>query len=163
MPIAAPSIDRVSEVVKEATSKFGSSRDELIPILNYVNQSLGYIPAQALEQISSELKEPQSSLLGVASFYRMLSMKPRGRHVIQFCENAPCHVVGGRAVLKELKKLLNISTDQTTEDGMWTLITTSCLGLCAVGPVIVIDDDVYGNVEPGKVSEILGRYEEVLA
>ncbi|HMN11625.1 MAG TPA: NAD(P)H-dependent oxidoreductase subunit E [Bellilinea sp.] len=163
MPFAVPSIDRVTEVVKEATCKFGTNRDELIPILNYVNKSLGYIPSEALTIISDELNEPESNLLGVASFYRMLSTKPRGTHVIQFCENAPCHVVGGRAVLKELKEYLNISTDQTTADGKWTLITTSCLGLCGVGPVIVIDDDVYGNVEPGKIAEIIGRYEEVPA
>jgi NADH:ubiquinone oxidoreductase subunit E len=88
----------------------------------------------------------------------MLSTKPRGRHVIQFCENAPCHVVGGREVFQALKDHLNLKPGETSPDGKWSLITTSCLGLCAVGPVITIDDDVIGNVKPDQISDILARY-----
>ena len=90
----------------------------------------------------------------------MFSTKPRGKHVIQFCESAPCHVVGGREVWQALKETLNLEEDETSPDGKWSLITTSCLGLCGVGPVIVIDDDAYGNVIPEQIKDILAKYSD---
>lgn len=148
----------VLEAVQAAVDHYGASQDELIPILNEVNRALGYLPGEALDEISRQLRTPKSQLFSVASFYRMLSTKPRGRHVIQFCESAPCHVAGGREVWLAVKDQLKIDEDETTPDGMWTLITTSCLGVCAVGPVMLIDDDIYGNVTAAQVPEILGKY-----
>ncbi len=148
----------VLEAVRSAVQRHGTTRDDLIPILNDVNRELGYLPAQALDEISRLLKVPKSQLFSVASFYHMLSTKPRGRHVIQFCESAPCHVVGGREVWLSLKEHLDLKEDETSADGKWTLIKTSCLGICAVGPVIIIDEDIYGNVTPHQIPEILARY-----
>lgn len=149
----------VKEAVRAAVEQYGYSRDELIPILNEINRTLGYIPTEAMNEVSILLKSPKSQLLSVASFYQMLSTKPRGRHVIQFCESAPCHVVGGRQVWQALKDELELQPEETSADGKWTLVTVSCLGLCGVGPVIVIDEDVYGNVRPDQIRDILARYE----
>ena len=80
--------------------------------------------------------------------------------MVQFCESAPCHVVGGRQVWASLLDHLKIGPGETSPDGNWTLITTSCLGVCGVGPVIIIDDDIYGNVAPDQIAEILARYSE---
>lgn len=153
----------IIEAVDSAIENYGDSREELIPILNFVNRKLGYLPSDALEEISNRLKSPRSQLFSVASFYHMLSTKPRGRHVIQFCESAPCHVVGGREVWQALKETLNLENGETSPDGTWSLITTSCLGLCGVGPVIVVDDDAFGNVKPEQIKEILARYSETEA
>jgi len=89
----------------------------------------------------------------------MLSTQPRGRHVIKFCENAPCHVVGGKAIWDTLRENLGLENGETTPDNKWTLVTTSCIGLCSVGPVLLVDDDMYGNVTTDQIPEILGRYE----
>ncbi|HPH94806.1 MAG TPA: NADH-quinone oxidoreductase subunit NuoE [Anaerolineaceae bacterium] len=148
----------VMNAVEKAVQRYGASRDELIPILNDVNRSLGYIPAEAIEEISKLLKVSRSQLFTVASFYHMLSTKPRGKHVIQFCESAPCHVAGGREVWVTLKDTLKLESGETSPDGLWTLITTSCLGVCGVGPVILVDDDIYGNVTPDQIAGILARY-----
>lgn len=148
----------VINAVKTAIDHCGTSQDELIPILNEVNRELGYLPGEALDEISRQLRVPKSQLFSVASFYRMLSTKPRGKHVIQFCESAPCHVAGGREVWHAVRDLLKINEDETTPDGMWTLITTSCLGVCAVGPVMLVDDDIYGNVTADQVPGILAKY-----
>jgi len=153
----------IIEAVDSAIEHYGDSREELIPILNFVNRKLGYLPSDALEEISNRLKSPRSQLFSVASFYHMLSTKPRGKHVIQFCESAPCHVVGGREVWQALKETLNLENGETSPDGTWSLITTSCLGLCGVGPVIMVDDDAYGNVKPEQIKEILARYTETEA
>jgi len=148
----------IAEIVAEAISRYGAKQDELIPILTDVNRAIGYLPAEALDEISCQLHLPKSQLFSVASFYRMLSTKPRGRHVIQFCENAPCHIAGGREVWQALEDELHLSNEETSPDGKWSLLTTSCLGICGVGPVMIIDDDIFGNVEPKQIPSILARY-----
>jgi NADH:ubiquinone oxidoreductase subunit E len=158
MTVATLTGQMVLGAVDKAVQEHGTSIDELIPILNDVNRSLGYLPAQALDEISRRLRVPKSQLFSVSSFYRMFSTKPRGRHVIQFCESAPCHVVGGRQVWQSLLDYLELEPGETSPDGKWTLVTTSCLGVCGVGPVIIIDDDIFGNVAPEQVAEILARY-----
>ena len=94
-----------------------------------------------------------------ASFYELFSLKPLGRHVIRFCESAPCHVMGGREVIQALEEELELRPGETSSDMKWSLLTTSCIGVCGVGPVFVVDEDVYGNVTPGQVREILARYD----
>lgn len=149
----------VLEAVHKAVEHHGKTRGQLIPILSEVNHSLGYLPAQALEEISRMLRVPKSQMFSVATFYQMLSTKPHGKHVIQFCESAPCHVVGGRQVWQALQENLNLSASETSQDGKWSLVTVSCLGVCAVGPVIIVDDNIYGNVEPAQIPAILARYQ----
>lgn len=158
MTIGSIDNQKITEVVDRVIAHHGATMDELIPILNDVNKELGYLPGEALKQISKHLHVPRSQLFAVSSFYQMLSTKPRGRHVIQFCESAPCHVVGGREVWKTLREELKLEANETSPDGKWTLATTSCLGLCSVGPVIIIDDDVYGNLSPDQIPGILARY-----
>lgn len=147
------------EVVQAAVERHGATREELIPILTEVNRKIGYLPSEALEEISQRMHVPKSQLFSVATFYRMLSTKKLGRHVIQFCESAPCHVVGGREVWQALQDALDLEPGETTPDGKWSLVTVSCLGLCAVGPVVVVDDDIYGNVTPDQITDILAAYE----
>jgi NADH:ubiquinone oxidoreductase subunit E len=149
----------VSAVVQAAIAQHGVTSEALIPILSEVNQKLGYLPADAMTQVSRALHLPGSQLLSVASFYRMLSTQPRGRHVIQFCESAPCHVMGGRTVWSVLSETLNLEPGQTSPDGRWTLLGVSCPGICGVGPVMMIDDDLYGHLTPERIPEILERYE----
>jgi len=148
----------VIAAVQAAINRHGASQEELIPILNDINREIGYIPGEALDEVSRLLRVPRSQLFSVASFYRMFSTKPRGKHVIQFCESAPCHVAGGREVWQAIQDFLKIHEEETTEDGLWTLLTTSCLGVCAVGPVMLVDDDIYGNVDPSQVPFILQKY-----
>ncbi len=165
--MVATTIERdVSAIVQGAIEKHGAKRDALIPILSEINHALGYIPAEAFQEVQKQLQNQEEQvyvskgqLFGLASFYDMLSTKPRGRHVIKFCENAPCHVVGGKAVWDSLSEALDLKNGETTSDKKWTLVTTSCLGLCSVGPVVLIDDDLYGNVSPDQIDEILERYE----
>jgi NADH:ubiquinone oxidoreductase subunit E len=164
--IAPPAENEITSIVQTAIEKHGSKSDALIPILSEINAKLGYISREAFREVREQLQDPagqvyitESQLYGLASFYDMLSTKPRGEHVIKFCENAPCHVVGGKAVWDALREKLKINKGETTPDSKWTLVTTSCIGLCSVGPILLIDDDMYGNVTPEQIPDILGRYE----
>ena len=148
----------VERIVKEVLELHGTQEEELIPVLTAVNQKIGYIPKEAMILISDAMKISQSRLYSVASFYRMLSTKPVGRHVVKFCESAPCHVSGGRQVWNRLKEELRLEPGQTSADGRWTLVTVSCLGVCSVAPVMLIDEDIYGNLTPDQLPDILAKY-----
>ena len=159
MTVATKNGQVTIQVVRDTVTHHGAARDELIPILNDLNRQLGYLSGETLNEVSRLIGLPRSQLFGVASFYQMLSTKPLGEHVIQFCESAPCHVVGGRQLWNALREELKLNAGETSPDGKWSLVTVSCLGVCAVGPVLVIDDDLYGHVEPAQLPGILARYE----
>lgn len=155
-------VDLVDKVVKE----HGAAPDSIIPILSEINRTLGYIPIGALPEIRRRIQIPEegvfladSHVYSAASFYQMFSLKPMGRHVVRFCESAPCHVVGGRQVIEALQDELGLQPGETSKDMKWSLLMTSCIGICSVGPVFSIDDDIFGNVTPERVPEILARYE----
>jgi NADH:ubiquinone oxidoreductase subunit E len=148
----------VLSAVQKAIEVHGRNKDELIPILNFVNKRIGYLPDWALIEIGKEINIPQSRVFSVASFYDMLSTKPVGKHIIRFCESAPCPVVGGREVFQTLLDTLKVQPGETTNDGMWTFLTVSCLGVCGVGPVMMVDEDVFGNLTPDQIPGILAKY-----
>ena len=149
--------EKTISVVNEAVQQHGVSRSELIPILKTIMMRLGYISPAVILQLSHKLNLPSTEITSVATVYRMLSTSPRGKHVIQFCESAPCHVVGGNLVWQAITNTLGLQPGETSADNRWTLITTSCLGVCGIGPVMMVDTDLYGNVKPEEVPLILSR------
>ena len=114
MIVETNSEQTIEQAVSDAIERLGNHREELIPILTDVNRNLGYLPAEALEKIGMRLQVPKSQINSVASFYQMLSTKPRGTHVIKFCESAPCHVVGGRQVWEALQGHLQLKNGETS-------------------------------------------------
>lgn len=151
--------ESIREYVRSLVIEKGYEKAELIPILHEINGEYGYISDVAIKELSARMNIPTSHIYSVATFYRMFSTNPRGRHVIQFCESAPCHVAGGRLVWEKLQEVLGLEKGETSEDEKWSLLTTSCLGVCGVGPVLVIDHDIYGNVTPDQIPGILDNYE----
>ncbi len=157
----------VVRLVEKAIEEHGATAEAVIPILSEVNRALGYIPTAALPEIRRRINLSHegvfladSHLYSAASFSQLFSLQPLGKHVIRFCESAPCHVMGGRQVFQAIQEKLGLEPGETTEDGKWSLITTSCLGVCGVGPVMLVDDDIYGNVTPRRIPEILAKYRE---
>jgi NADH:ubiquinone oxidoreductase subunit E len=128
---------------------------DIVAELSDINRRLGYIPRSEVEQLAKQLRLPPAQVFGAATFYSLLSTKPRGKHIVRFCQDAPCHVAGGRAIHDAIRTTLGLQPGQTSDDGQWTFELTSCIGVCGVGPVVMVDDDVYGNVTPERVVEIL--------
>jgi len=159
MTIGVKNEKQIQSTVQKIIEEHGAGVDELIPVLLDINSTLGYLPTEALKEVSKTIKLPISRVASVASFYSMLSSVPRGRHVIQFCESAPCHIMGGRLVWQAILDKIRINAGETSQDGRWSLLMTSCLGICGVGPVMVVDDQVYGNLTPQRVSEILDQFD----
>jgi NADH-quinone oxidoreductase subunit E len=155
----------IVSLVERAVQEHGARQDAIIPILSEVNRALGYIPSAALAEIRRRIQMPadgaflaDSHLYSAASFYQMYALQPTGRHIVRFCESAPCHVVGGQKVIDEIEEELGLQPGETSQDGKWSLLVTSCIGVCSVGPVFLVDDDVYGNVTPERVAGILHGY-----
>jgi NADH-quinone oxidoreductase subunit E len=143
MPLDSKDVQDTVTMVRETIDALGDTRADLIPILQRISNECGYISETAISEISKRTKLPPSEIFAVATFYRMLITKPHGRHIVLFCESAPCHVAGGRDLIQMLKDALKIEPGQTSADNRWTLLTTSCLGVCGIGPVFLIDTDMY--------------------
>ncbi|MFQ5885813.1 MAG: NADH-quinone oxidoreductase subunit NuoF [Anaerolineae bacterium] len=152
--LASPDVERVAEII----AQHGKEPEALVETLRHLNAHWGYLPREALRVVAQAHQMTPSQLYGVASFYSLLSTAPRGEHVIRCCESAPCELSGSGEVLEAVKERLGIDAGQTTEDGRFTLETTSCLGLCGVGPVLTLDEKVYGRLTPERVSHILNGY-----
>ena len=148
------------KLIAEVVARYGANQESLVEILSDLNAQFGYLTQETIVEVARRLNVPQSHVFSVATFYSMLNVGPTGKHVIKMCEDAPCHLRGGQEVWQALQDALGIKFGETTPDGQWTLQATSCLGLCAVGPVVVVDDEVIGHVTAERIPEILARYRD---
>jgi NADH:ubiquinone oxidoreductase subunit E/NAD-dependent dihydropyrimidine dehydrogenase PreA subunit len=142
--------------IEEIFEKHGRKNYSLIPIMQSINENYQYLPQNILRYISQELEVPLSQIHHIATFYKSFSLKPKGKHLIKVCMGTACHVRGSPKVLDEIKRHLKIEPGETTEDGLFTLETVNCLGVCALGPVVVIDDNYY-PVSSSKIDDLLDK------
>ena len=147
----------LKNILDELKSEQLEEQDILIYLLHKVQDHYQshYIPPEVGEMIAEELKIPPSKVYEVLTFYTMFSTKPRGKYIIRVCTSLPCHVPGGREIVEFLKQKLGVDFGGTTEDGMFTLEETGCLGLCGVSPVIMVNDEYYGDLTVEKVEKLI--------
>jgi len=133
--------------------------DSLIPILQQIQDAYGYLPTEILLEVSRKTGLNANEMYGVATFYEQFHLEPRGRHTIKCCRGTACHVKESREIISALQRELNVQEGGTTEDMRFTFETVACLGTCFLAPVMMINNDYYGNVKAGKIKPILDRYE----
>jgi NADH-quinone oxidoreductase subunit E len=138
--------------------QYGCNRDSLISILQDIQAEYRYLPEEVIRQVAKRLDLPLIQVYGVATFFKAFSLKPRGDHLVRVCLGTACHVRGAPAVLDEVKRQLGVETGDTTKDMKFTLETVNCLGACALGPLLVIDDKYQGQMSPGKIKKALRDY-----
>jgi len=139
--------------------KYQSEEGILIQVLLDVQHEYNWLPEEALKRISERLEIPFSQVYRVASFYKAMSLTPRGKHLVRVCLGTACHVRGAPRILDKVERAINIKAGETTQDMKFSLERVNCLGCCALGPVMVIDGEAYGNLVPAKVEEILNKYD----
>lgn len=159
--VTSPEADvpvRVSmeEVVDAVLASHPGNKSELIPILQHVQQILGYLPREAMSRIARFIRVPEATVFGVATFYAQFKFIPTGRNIIKVCRGTGCYVKGAPRLLDEIEKLLGIKDGETTLDMEYTLETVACFGSCALAPVMVVNGKVFGSVTPEKVKAIVG-------
>ena len=144
--------DKVRQILEE------NSKDKarLIPILQAVQEVYKYLPEDVLTFIASELDISPARVYGVATFFAHFTLKPKGKHIIKVCDGTACHVKRSTTIIDAINTKLNLTaTENTTKDKLFTLETVSCLGACGLAPAMVIDNEVYGQVTPEKVTKII--------
>jgi NADH:ubiquinone oxidoreductase subunit E/NAD-dependent dihydropyrimidine dehydrogenase PreA subunit len=141
-------VDRIVDAV-------GAEKRSLIQVLQEAHSRFNYLPEGALQRIAERLDIPYAEVYGTASFYKAFKLEPRGKHIIQVCTGTACHVRGAPRIREKLERRLGICAGETTKDKAFTLETVSCLGACALGPVVVVDGVYHGNMTAAKIDEVL--------
>ena len=140
-------------------SEFKGEEGDLIPILQRIQEKLGYISKDAVRRVSRFLKISENQIYGVASFYSQFRFTEPGRNSIKVCMGTACHVRGGQILGEAVERELDISPGQTTKDKRFDLQRVACLGCCALAPVVQINDDIYSQMTVIRLKEILDKYE----
>ncbi len=153
---AAHSFNKVMEIL----DRFERSETKIIPILQAVQEEYRYLPQEVMTFIATSLGVSPARLYGVATFYSHFSLEPKGKHILKMCDGTACHVRGSSAVIDAIRNKLSLSSKKiTTDDMMYTFETVSCLGACGLAPVLVVDDEVYGQVTPEQALQLIAKIE----
>jgi len=143
--------------INTVLKKYRRDRDNLIPILQGIQRKNGYISKEAVNEISDYLDISENEIYGVTTFYTQFRFQRPGDHIVKVCQGTACHVRGGKRIKDEVTRYLGIKTGETTPDYRFSLERVACFGSCALSPVVVVDDKVYGRMTPQKVKQILEK------
>lgn len=146
--------------VEKVLEKYKDARGALIPILQALQVGYGYLPEPIIDFIAERLKISTNEIIGVATFYAQFHLKPRGQHIIKVCCGTACHVKNARSLSVKVHEKLKINVNETSKDRLFTFEEVSCLGACGIAPVVVIDEDVHGELSPDKLGGILDKYKK---
>lgn len=143
--------------MKELLTRYPATMEHMLDMLHDLQDAepRNYLKPEALQGVADYLDVPLSAVVSTATFYSMYSLKPRGRHIIRICESPPCQLVGAERLIDLLMKQLGITVGETSQDEAFTLETTSCLGVCGVAPAMMIGDELYGNLTPARVIDVI--------
>lgn len=144
--------------------RIGTTRDQIIPLLQAIQQEFNYLPSDALNRLYERTDIDRAQLISVSSFYSQFRLVPYGKHTIKVCIGTACHVKGASTVYDAFKRELAIPDDSiTTADQQYSIEKVACLGCCALAPVVQIDNKIFGHVQPGRVREVLDEFESMVA
>jgi NADH-quinone oxidoreductase subunit E len=137
--------------------RYDGEPGELIPLLQAAQDHYGYIPEHAIEHISAATGIPPSKIYGVITFYNQFRLQPMGKHVIRLCEGTACHVAGAKTLLEVIEDECGIHEGETDADGLFTILTVACVGCCSLAPVMLVNEETYGKLDPKKIRSILRK------
>jgi NADH-quinone oxidoreductase subunit E len=138
--------------------QYGGKESAVLAILQDIQTKEKYLPKEVLEQVSQKMHIPMTKIFRIATFYNALSIKPRGRYKIDVCLGTACHVRGGDKIIDKLSRDLGIQVGETTKDKRFTLESVRCVGCCSLGPVMVVDGNVFGRLTQEKVPGLLKEF-----
>jgi NADH-quinone oxidoreductase subunit E len=161
-------LSKEAEVLKTARYKFfkpdvvakGASKSDVIPLLQKVQVAHGYVPEEAIHEISKLTGSAKSDIFSVVTFYKQFRLRPPGKYLIKICDGTACHVNDSTMLINVLRDELKLDDDaDTSKDGLFTVETVACLGCCSIGPVVFVNEDVHGKLTPQKVRRLLKEYQ----
>jgi NADH-quinone oxidoreductase subunit E len=149
----------VASKVAAIIKKYDGDKGQLVSMLQDIQTEYHYLPKDTLDEVVTLLGVPASQVYSVATFFKAFSLTPRGRHLIKVCLGTACHVRGAAKVVEKMEIDLAIKRTETTPDQRYTLETVNCVGCCALGPMVMIDEKYHGQISSDKVSPLLAKYE----
>jgi len=141
--------------VKAIIEKYGGDKSFIIPILQDIQREFNYLPREALDALCVNLDVPQSLVYHLATFYRAFSLTPKGKYRLSLCMGTACHVRGAPQIADHVERTLGIKPGETSKDLEYSLETVNCLGACALGPILVVNDEYHGQMTIAKTSKVL--------
>ncbi|MFW5822501.1 MAG: NADH-quinone oxidoreductase subunit NuoE [Tangfeifania sp.] len=151
-------MDPVQSLIKDLADKYGRTRESLLPVMQGVIRQEKYLSEHSMVEIAREMDIPASDVFGTATFYSFLETQPAGKFIIRVCKTITCSMKGKNQILFAIQDMLKIKVGETTPDSRFTLLETNCLGWCHKAPAMLINDEVYTNLTPEMVREILSGY-----
>lgn len=150
--------ERWEERMTEVLAPYVGERGAVIPVLQKVQESFGYLTEEAISRIAKFFRISESEVFGVASFYAQFRFTRPAEHSVKVCLGTACHVRGGEQIMEAMRRELGIHSGNITDDYKFGVERVACFGSCALAPVVVIDDKVYGRLTPTKVKGIVDRH-----
>lgn len=147
------------EKLDEIIDKYSGQSGYLIPALKDAQEIYGYVPMEVQHRIAKGLHVSPSHVYGVVTFYSFFTITPRGRHTIRLCLGTACYVKGSKEILAKIVQEVGLNVGETSEDGRFSLEAVRCLGACGLAPVMLVNEDTHGNIDPGDTLRILNSYE----
>ncbi len=144
--------------IDEITAKYNRNKEALLMIMQDISDIYNYVPPKIIPVLVEMLGVKESLIYGVATFYKTISLEPRGKYIVSVCTGTACHVRGADKIMDALQGKMGINESQTTEDKLFTLEAVRCIGCCASGPVITVNKDTHGGLDRSSVLEIVNEY-----
>lgn len=144
--------------IKDIIAKYGVDPAQIIAMLQDLQNAKRYLPEEDLRELAAALGISLAHIYRIATFFKAFSLEPKGEHIISVCVGTACHVRGASRILDELERQLGVASGETTADQKFSLETVNCLGACALGPVVVVDQEYHGDMTPGQVNKLMENY-----
>jgi NADH-quinone oxidoreductase subunit E len=148
----------MEDKIKEIVSRYAAEKRFSLAIMQDIQREFGYIPKEAIRAVSEYLGIRMARLYGMATFYKALSLKPKGKYAIKVCDGTACHIRSSLTILDEIKSALGVREGDVTPDGLFSVETVNCLGACALAPAMLINEEYHGKLKLQDVRDILDRY-----
>jgi NADH-quinone oxidoreductase subunit E len=153
--LPAERMEEIEGLFAEIRKEFKGRADELIPMLQRVQRALGFLPEQALLEIARLTRLSAARVFGTATFYAQFRFQPVGKNIVRVCRGTACHVKGSNRILETIEEHLQVTPGQITPDGLFTIETVACFGSCALAPIMVVNDSVYGSLNRSRALKLL--------
>jgi len=147
--------------VRQLLEKHESEPGALIPILQEIQESFGYLPEETLVFVSEEVGIPLGKIYGVVTFYSQFYLSPRGKNIIRVCHGTACHIGGAERISEAVSEELGVGEGATTEDGEFTVERVACLGCCSLAPCVMVNDETHARLSPRKIKRVVKKYRKM--
>lgn len=146
------------EKLQAVIDKYKDDKGPLMPVMQEAQTIFGYLPIEVQNFIADALEIPMTDVYGVATFYSQFKLEPSGENTVSVCLGTACYVKGAQDILDKIVQKLKVTEGKTTPDGKFTLLGTRCVGCCGLAPVMMVNDDIYGQINAAQVVDILEKY-----